>query len=1067
VLPNYTPSSEDVGAVNAIAVDPRNPAHVYAATVNGGIWETKNYTAAQPIWTTTTDHMPSLAISAIAISPTNNKVIYAGTGNYSSAGGGGVFGPGMGDNAAGIYKSTDGGATWKVINPKGIFDGLRIRRIVPTTLNRGQTIFAATTDTAVRNGAIDRGGVYRSDDGGKSWTRFSGTRNLPNTGVTDIAANPANPKEFFVAIAGQAGGSSPDDEPNPVPAGASGIYRLDLSARKPTWENITGNSIADKIQDAVRVELSISGAGDNPIWVTTIRGVDIDSSSDVFTPAFFYSGTFRSADAKTPVWTSVGAPDVLQAFEGETKGCMLADPHNANLLYVAGDIVNYFPYTTYVARYDNSNNTWTNITANSPTFAEVTQVQRAGGVATLTATHSFSPGQLVGVSGLTDTTFNGTFTVTAATATTFSFTLSGPDTPPTPDSGTATLWDSPSLANVTRLERNDDNVATLTINQTFRVGEQVIVSGLTDPSFNGTFTVTAVTATTMSYESAGPHVAQKSENGLATLVAFGPGTVEPIQTGITSGPHADTRFLRFGAGGQLLLACDGGVYLCNAPQGSGSQVVWSSINGSLENTEFYQIALDNQGNTNPDDDLILGGGQDVGASERAPNGTWIEHAGADGVEVAADPTSSTRYFSEDGYYLRTVTGADPEQSPPGRLTGTGGDYLYLNPAASVPNDAVLADSFPFNVVFVLNQADISNGVNPARLLLGGNQTLYLSDDKAETFTSIGGITGTTPQPVPNISATVMAIAFGARPNPNVAYVCTSDGYISVTQDISATNGGFANHIALPNGEVGLDVLIDENDPMTAYVVTPANVFKTNDGGATWTSIKDNLGQLLKPFVLEPSLYNEPFPVGRSVALFNNGTVTKADDFILVGEPGGVFRRMVDPPAILHANTWQAFGAGTTLPNSLVTSLVYDSKSDAVLAGTLGRGAWLLKNASAVLNNRLYNGSLILTATAGTDNIQILPAGNDRHAVRVIMNGNNLGVIRNITGQIIVNGLTSQDHVDVSKRVRVCVVLNNADVNNGYPSTHSRLFDSIADDGLPKRNLLDDLSSVVEKPNRKV
>src|SRR5262249_30849799 len=157
------------------------------------------------------------------------------------------------------------------------------------------------------------------------------------------------------------------------------IYRLDLSVRKPSWENITGDAIADKIEDAVRVELSISEAGDNPIWVTTIRGIDIDSSSNVFTPAFFYSGVFRAADAKTPLWTEVGAPDVLQAFEGDSKGCMLADPHNANLLYVAGDIVNYFPYTSYVARYDFSNNTWTNITANSPTFAEVTQVEQTNG----------------------------------------------------------------------------------------------------------------------------------------------------------------------------------------------------------------------------------------------------------------------------------------------------------------------------------------------------------------------------------------------------------------------------------------------------------------------------------------------------------------------------------------------------------------------------------------------------------------------------------------------------------------------------------------------------------------
>src|SRR5437588_3002 len=50
------------GAVNQIAVDPTNSKHVFAATVNGGVWETNDFTVANPVWTTATDRMPSLAI---------------------------------------------------------------------------------------------------------------------------------------------------------------------------------------------------------------------------------------------------------------------------------------------------------------------------------------------------------------------------------------------------------------------------------------------------------------------------------------------------------------------------------------------------------------------------------------------------------------------------------------------------------------------------------------------------------------------------------------------------------------------------------------------------------------------------------------------------------------------------------------------------------------------------------------------------------------------------------------------------------------------------------------------
>src|SRR5262245_27312757 len=78
------------GAVQAIVADPdpANAGHLYVGTVNGGIWETQNATAAAPVWQALTDQFPSLAIASLALSPVksplNKLVLYAGTGSFSS-----------------------------------------------------------------------------------------------------------------------------------------------------------------------------------------------------------------------------------------------------------------------------------------------------------------------------------------------------------------------------------------------------------------------------------------------------------------------------------------------------------------------------------------------------------------------------------------------------------------------------------------------------------------------------------------------------------------------------------------------------------------------------------------------------------------------------------------------------------------------------------------------------------------------------------------------------------------------------------------------------------------------
>src|SRR5262245_24024297 len=63
------PDKPQAGAVNAVAIDPNNPNHVFAATVDGGIWRTSNFQADNPFWTPMTDSLPSLAIGGIQFEP--------------------------------------------------------------------------------------------------------------------------------------------------------------------------------------------------------------------------------------------------------------------------------------------------------------------------------------------------------------------------------------------------------------------------------------------------------------------------------------------------------------------------------------------------------------------------------------------------------------------------------------------------------------------------------------------------------------------------------------------------------------------------------------------------------------------------------------------------------------------------------------------------------------------------------------------------------------------------------------------------------------------------------------
>jgi len=143
------PDDPVVGAVNSIAIQPGKPSTAYLAAVGGGIWKSVNFTNAVPTWEPIEGQLPILAVSAIAVSPTDRHgdlvinstpdgdlVLYAGLGSTSSSG--------QGPNSQGLFRSEDGGRIWQQVGP---FQGLIVQRILPSQVEDGPVWVVAIDPT--------------------------------------------------------------------------------------------------------------------------------------------------------------------------------------------------------------------------------------------------------------------------------------------------------------------------------------------------------------------------------------------------------------------------------------------------------------------------------------------------------------------------------------------------------------------------------------------------------------------------------------------------------------------------------------------------------------------------------------------------------------------------------------------------------------------------------------------------------------------------------------------------------------------------------------------------------
>ncbi len=168
------------GRVATFAVNPKEPSQYFVASASGGVWKTENGgTTFRPVF----DGEGSYSIGWIVLDPKNPLTVWVGTGENNSQ-----RSVSYGD---GVYKSEDGGKTWKNM---GLKKSEHIGRIALDPRD-ASTVYVAAQGPLWGPGG-DRG-LFKTTDGGKTWKNILNISE--NTGVTDVIVDPNNPDTVYAA----------------------------------------------------------------------------------------------------------------------------------------------------------------------------------------------------------------------------------------------------------------------------------------------------------------------------------------------------------------------------------------------------------------------------------------------------------------------------------------------------------------------------------------------------------------------------------------------------------------------------------------------------------------------------------------------------------------------------------------------------------------------------------------------------------------------------------------------------------------------------------------------------
>ena len=281
------------GRVTAVAGVPDQPNVYYFGTPGGGIWKTTN---AGHVWKPIFDQEHVASIGAITIAPSNDKIIYAATGEQTA-----------GD---GVYRSEDEGKTWTHAG----LENTRFLQAILVDPHNPDILVAGANSIGVnvysrpvpsQTFSTPRG-IFKSEDGGKTWKQT--LSDDKTAGVFDLAADPDDPRVLYASL--YVPGSGPVAEAGGVDSD-SALYKS--SDQGSTWQSMATKGLPEKARG--RIGITVAGG---------TRGQRLY--------AVMAQGFYRSDDAGATWSQSTKDPRILGSSYFSR---IFVDTANPDILYVA------------------------------------------------------------------------------------------------------------------------------------------------------------------------------------------------------------------------------------------------------------------------------------------------------------------------------------------------------------------------------------------------------------------------------------------------------------------------------------------------------------------------------------------------------------------------------------------------------------------------------------------------------------------------------------------------------------------------------------------------------------
>lgn len=634
-----------------------------------------------------------------------------------------------------------------------------------------------TNSNVVYLGAAE-GGVWKTTDGGKTWTSL--TDNQASLAVGSIAIDPENPQTIYVGTG--------EENFNADAYFGAGILKSTDGGN--TWTHIAGPFAGPFTSDQTAGGAYIGAIAVSPTNPSLLLASAFFASSDQM------SGLYISVDAGQS-WK--------QVLGGARSTTVLFDPTNGSIAYAGFAQAGVYRTTNGGQTWAPANGTGANVltTANSLTISLALDPQNSS---TLYAAVSSLPdpndpkagSKLIGFFKTSDggTHWSPVWTPTTSTSGTFPSNYCSPAGAPG--------------------QCYYDNVVAVD-----PVTSSVFVGG----SFEG---------------STGPGVgaAWRSVDGGSTWSDIDP---EPTTDKIQA-LHPDIHAIAFSAdGSKMYVGTDGGVW--STTNITTSPVKWTNLNASLALTQFYPGMSTLPYNTS----LSFGGTQDNGIQEYEGNPKWA------GIGVTGD----------GGW--TSLVGTDVPSTLYWSMTWGGGLWKW---DFSTQSGGLIMNGINPNDTADWTPPLVTDSSNPQTLYFGTYQ-IYQSTDAGTDWSPIVHLT---------TSGEYFTSIAVAPSDHNTVYAVTNFGTVASSSNAGAgVSSSWMNDTSspLPN-RWATQVTVDPKTATTAYVTysgfsgfsdTSGHVFKTADGGTTWTDISGNLPNIpANDIVIDPDVSNTVY-IATDVGVF--------------------------------------------------------------------------------------------------------------------------------------------------------------------------------------------------------